>query len=94
MKYSKRVLSIIAVAIFGISMVACAGSITKESEKSKSPALPTKSTTIELMTSWGGVDSKAGSLKEIIAKFENENSTIKISNQSIFGDEYLPTLKT
>jgi len=46
------------------------------------------------MSTWGGVDSKAGCLKEIIAKFESENSTIKISNQSIFGDEYLPTLKT
>ena len=94
MKYSKMVLSIAAVAIICISMVACAGNEATESEKSKSPASPVKSTTIELMTSWGGVDSKAGSLKEMIAKFENENSAIKVSNQSIFGDEYLPTLKT
>ena len=94
MKYSKKVLGIAIVTIFSVIMVACAGDKTKNSVNSQNPVVPERIDTVELMTTWGGVDSKAGSLKEIIAKFENENNTIKISNQSIFGDEYLPTLKT
>lgn len=81
-------------AVLCVLMAACAGDKPKVSEKIKNPVLPPQITSIELMTTWGGVDSKAGSLEEIIAKFENENSSIKVSNQSVFGDEYLPTLKT
>ncbi len=94
MKYSKRVLGIAVIVILFTSMVACAGNITEKSANTKPPVIPTKTNTIVLMTTWGGVDSKAGTLKEIIADFENENSNIKVINQSIFGDEYLPTLKT
>ncbi len=94
MRYSKRLLDMGIIAILCLSMVACAGGNLKESEELNRPALPSTETTIELMTTWGGVDSKAGTLKELLAKFESENSTIKIKNQSIFGDDYLPTLKT
>lgn len=97
MKYSKGFLSIVVIVALNITLASCGdagrgkpGSIVK----TENSALPVKKSIINLMTTWGGVDSKAGSLKEIIAKFENENPTIKISNQSIFGDEYLPTLKT
>ncbi len=93
MKYSKSILGIVIAAILCITQASCSGDNSNPSANSKGPVLPSKSNTLELMTSWGGVDSKAGSLKEIIAKFENENNNIKISNQSIFGDEYLPTLK-
>ena len=94
MKYSKRVLGIAIIAILFTTVVACAGNQTEQSVNTKNPVLPTKTNTLVLMTTWGGVDSKAGTLKEIIANFENDNSDIKVLNQSIFGDEYLPTLKT
>ncbi|MHB8064748.1 MAG: ABC transporter substrate-binding protein [Ruminiclostridium sp.] len=94
MRYSKRVLAIVSVLIFNIVLVSCTSNEPKGLENSKSNILPFKDYTINLMTSWGGVDSKAESLKEIIVKFENENPSIKISNKSIFGDDYLPTLKT
>jgi raffinose/stachyose/melibiose transport system substrate-binding protein len=94
MRYSKRVLAIVTIVIFNILLVSCTKDKSQASDNVKDINLPLKVNTINLMTSWGGVDSKAGTLKEIIAKFENENLDIKISNQSIFGDEYLPTLKT
>lgn len=93
MKYSNKFLGIAAVAVL-ISLASCTYHEPDDSLSRKNPAALPQIHTINLMTTWGGVDSKAGSLKEIIAKFEDENSNIKISNQSIFGDEYLPTLKT
>lgn len=94
MKYSKRFLSIAIISVLCFSVVACAGNRPNDPDGPNSADLPQQRTTVEVMTTWGGVDGMAGTLKEIIAKFENDNSTIKVSNQSIFGDEYLPTLKT
>jgi raffinose/stachyose/melibiose transport system substrate-binding protein len=94
MKYSKRFLAILSILLINILLISCTSDKPQGSESAKGNKLPIIDKTITLMTSWGGVDSKAGTLKEIIAKFENENPTIKISNQSIFGDEYLPSLKT
>lgn len=93
MKYSGVIVGIIAVTVL-ISMASCTYRKTGDPLSRKDTVVLPPISTIKLMTTWGGVDSKAGSLKEIIAKFENANSNIEISNQSIFGDEYLPTLKT
>ena len=94
MRYSKRFLAIVAIALSNILLFSCSSDKPQSLDSAKNIDLPVKTSTLNLMTSWGGVDSKAGSLKEIIAKFENENTSIKISNQSIFGDDYLPSLKT
>lgn len=94
MRYSKRLLTMASIILVNIMLASCV-SDNPENPVSKSAAnLPVKDNTINLMTSWGGADSKAGILKEIILKFENENPSIKISNQSVFGDDYLPALKT
>lgn len=94
MKYSKRFLTIAAIGLINILIVSCSGNKSQVPDSVNKNNLPPQSTSLKLMTSWGGVDSKAGTLKEIISKFEIDNPSIKISNQSIFGDEYLPTLKT
>lgn len=94
MRYSKRVLSIVSITLINIMLVSCTSNKLQSYESAKENNIPIKEHTLNLMSSWGGVDSKAGTLKEIIVKFEHENPFIKISNQSIFGDEYLPTLKT
>lgn len=94
MRYSKSFIAILAIALFNILLISCANDKPQGSKIDIVSTFPDKKHIINLMTSWGGVDSKAGSLKEIIAKFENENPLIKISNQSVFGDEYLPSLKT
>ncbi len=93
MGYSKKVLSVISFILINIMLVSCASDKKQTTGSLDDNNKTIKNHTLTLMTSWGGVDSKAGTLKEIIAKFESENPSIKISNQSIFGDDYLPTLK-
>lgn len=93
MKCSKRFLTIATIGLINILIVSCSGNKAQVSDSVNENNLPVQSTTLNLMTSWGGVDSKAGTLNEIILKFEKDNPSIKISNQSIFGDDYLPTLK-
>lgn len=94
MKCSKRVLCLVIFTLFSILAVSCTSYNSNVPKTGASTVTHPQTSTVSLMTSWGGVDSKAGSLRTILANFENENPTIKISNQSIFGDEYLPTLKT
>ena len=91
---SKKILTIISITLLNIMIVSCSSNNSQNSDVVPKSIIPPKIHTINLMTTWGGVDSKAGVLNEIIAKFEEENPNIKISNQSIFGDDYLPTLKT
>lgn len=94
MKCSKRLLAITAITLINMLFVSCSSDQTIGSQRPNGNKLIFEDNTIKLMTSWGGVDSKAGVLKEIIARYQEENPSIKISNESIFGDEYLPTLKT
>lgn len=94
MKYSKKILIIISILLLNLISASCSNNNLGNSDVIDKHDKIQNVETINLMTSWGGVDSKAGTLKEVIAKFEEENPNIKISNQSIFGDDYLPTLKS
>lgn len=94
MGYSKRLLAVISITLVNIIIVSCSSNDLTNTNVVQKSTMPTKVQTINLMSSWGGADSKAGTLSEIITKFEEDNPNIKISNQSIFGDDYLPTLKT
>lgn len=90
---SKKILTMISITLLNIMIVSCSSNNSQNSDVVQKNTIPPKIHTINLMTTWGGVDSKAGALNEIISKFEEENPNIRISNQSIFGDDYLPTLK-
>ncbi|OPJ61555.1 ABC transporter substrate-binding protein [Clostridium oryzae] len=46
------------------------------------------------MSSWGGMDTKAEKLEEVLRKFEKENKHIKVINKSRGNDDFLFTLKT
>lgn len=94
MRYSKGLLTIASIILVNILLASCATDNPNNSVSGSLTNLPVKENKINLMTTWGGVDSKAGVLKEVILKFESENPSITISNQSVFGDDYLPTLKT
>lgn len=48
---------------------------------------------LRFSSSWAGLDSKAVLLEEVIASFEKENPTIKIINESMYGEDFLFTLK-
>lgn len=51
-------------------------------------------TTLRFISSWGGVDSKAEALKSVLAKFEANNADITVINESLFGEDFLPKIKT
>lgn len=51
-------------------------------------------TAVRFISSWGGVDSKAKTLKDILAKFEKDNPGIEVINDSLFGEDFLPKIKT
>jgi len=51
-------------------------------------------TKLRFTSSWGGVDYKAGALQEVLNKFMEENPTVDIINESMFGDDFLLKIKT
>ena len=51
-------------------------------------------TTLRFISSWGGVDSKAETLKRVLKQFEIENPDIVVKNESLFGEDFLPKIKT
>jgi raffinose/stachyose/melibiose transport system substrate-binding protein len=93
MKLSMRVLCIGLIVFLESFLVSCTNNADVGNQANIDNNTETI-TTIHLMTSWGGVDSKAGTLNNIIKVFEEQNPNYKIANESIFGDDYLPALKT
>ncbi len=55
------------------------------------PEQPVK---LRFMNSWGGSDPKSETLQMIFNSFSIENPGIEISNESLFGDDFLIQLKT
>ncbi|ACL76460.1 ABC transporter substrate-binding protein [Ruminiclostridium cellulolyticum] len=94
MQSLKKLLCLVLFTLVSIISVSCSSDNSYVSNARNSKTTQAETSTISLMTSWGGVDSKAGCLMDLLDRFENGNPSIKVSNQSIFGDEYLPTLKT
>lgn len=48
---------------------------------------------LKFVSSWGGSDTKAGSLEKFLTGFQDENPDIEIINESMSGEEFLFTLK-
>lgn len=59
---------------------------------SEAPA--SKKITLRFINSWGGSDPKAEMLQQIFDNFTAENPQIEISNEALFGDDFLIQLKT
>ncbi len=75
------------------------GACTQAPDKSrtavnKNQAGETAKTTLRFISSWGGVDSKAETLKTVLNQFEKSNPDISIVNESLFGEDFLPKIKT
>ncbi len=51
-------------------------------------------TELRFISSWGGVDSKAESLKNVLNQFVKDNPDINVINESLFGEDFLPKIKT
>lgn len=89
--FRSLLLFLVSVSILG----ACsqAPSIT-QAVKTDSMTEQNSQTTLRFISSWGGVDSKAESLKVILNKFETDNPDIRVVNESLFGEDFLPKIKT
>jgi raffinose/stachyose/melibiose transport system substrate-binding protein len=50
-------------------------------------------TELTFMNSWGGYDAKAEVLDNILTKFQKENPNVTVINQTVSGDDFLPSIK-
>lgn len=53
-----------------------------------------RQTVLKFISSWGGVDSKAETLKNVLDAFQKSNPNIVVHNESLFGEDFLPKIKT
>ena len=85
--------------LLSMAIVFLTGACTQAPEKKQTPANKkqtgeTVKTTLRFISSWGGVDSKAETLKTVLNQFEKNNPDITIVNESLFGEDFLPKIKT
>ena len=93
-KFGKIQVLLLSVIISFIS-----GACIRTLNPSSQPAITeqpgeTPKTVLRFISSWGGVDSKAETLKTILNQFETDNPDIAVSNESLFGEDFLPKIKT
>lgn len=50
--------------------------------------------TLRFISSWGGVDSRAETLQSLLDQFMLVNKNIEVINESLFGEDFLPKIKT
>lgn len=72
----------------------CSGGTANKVPSASSSGSSGSKTVLRFISSWGGVDSKAETLKIILNQFEKENPDVDVSNESLFGDDFLPKIKT
>jgi len=91
-----RIFRSILLFLAGVSILGACSQAPYETQAAETGGKDVQNTqtTLRFISSWGGVDSKAESLKVILAKFEKENPDIIVVNESLFGEDFLPKIKT
>lgn len=85
---------IIFLVLISIMLTSCASDKRFEVVAQNNQATSVTKTKLRFTSSWGGVDSKAGALQDVLNKFMEENPTVEIINESMFGDDFLLKIKT
>lgn len=85
-------LALVIATILSLSLVSCGEN--KEQNTSLESAGEQEKVTLRFISSWGGVDSKAETLQQLFVSFTEENPDIEIINESLFGEDFLPKIKT
>lgn len=80
--------------LVSLTLTSCTSQKRFEVVAQNSQLTSASKTKIRFTSSWGGVDSKAGALQEILNKFMEENPSVEIINESMFGDDFLLKIKT
>lgn len=88
---SRKRFALLLSGLLWISLVSCTGQYTDTypEEPEEEPKI-----TLRFISSWGGVDSKAETLQELLAQFTLVNQNIEVINESLFGEDFLPKIKT
>ncbi len=55
---------------------------------------PEKTVELVFMNSWGGLDGRAQLIQELLNQFMEQNPGVIVKNVSVFGDDFLPGIKT
>lgn len=90
----KNVIVYLIMTFLAMSLVSCNSaerirpvSLTTETE------VPSK-IKLRFISSWGGVDTKADPLQQVLNGFMEDNPDIEVINESVYGDDFLHKLKT
>lgn len=69
---------------------------TKKSHVFKDESQFNKNQKIKLrfISSWGGIDTKSDLLNQIFKEYMEKNPNVEVINESIYGDDFLPKIKT
>jgi ABC-type sugar transport system, periplasmic component len=81
---------LVIVIFFAVVFVAFYG-VRNSLSSGHTPAEQT--TTLTFMNSWGGYDSKAAVVDDILNDFQKKNPGVTVVNQTLSGDDFLPSLK-
>jgi raffinose/stachyose/melibiose transport system substrate-binding protein len=92
MKKNRPVVVLMTVIIL-ISLISCVNKPDEIIDVRDNPEDQEK-IILRFISSWGGVDSKAETLQEVLVQFTKENENIEIVNESLFGEDFLPKIKT
>ncbi len=94
MRLKKRIIMLLFILIFLLA-ASCKNTIGEETlQISREKENEADKITLRFISSWGGVDSKAETLQSLFVKYTNENQNIEIINESLFGEDFLPKIKT
>lgn len=83
----------LVVGVLSLSLISCK-TVTGDSSRNQDQLTEQEKITLRFISSWGGVDSKAEPLQQVLINFTNENPNIEIINESLFGEDFLPKIKT
>lgn len=90
----RKILSLMALVTTIVTLISCSAANNKSEEKSKNTDTGLPSVKLRFVSSWGGVDSKADILQQVLDRFMEDNPQIEVINESMFGDDFLPKIKT
>ena len=90
----KTVIIYLIMAFLVMTLVSC-----KSVERIKPVSLTTETEVpskikLRFISSWGGVDTKADPLQQVLNGFMEDYPDIEVINESVYGDDFLHKLKT
>ncbi len=91
----KAFMLITLAAIYLTMTASCSSNLTSQDiSKVTDNNNKTEQVKLKFINSWGGGDSKADTLQMVFDRFMKDNPDIVVVNESMFGDDFLPKLKT